>query len=437
MHEQEDMGVGPGGADDRGPRGHRELPHYRSREKREAEPRRVREPVHNRPRRQAPVVVTTHHRRRRRTGLVLAFVAIFLVAGVAAAWATLVPVGVTVDGHALRVQPRSTVGELVGTGAVVPQPGVLHALDGSVLASAPGPAGVVLVNGRTAPADQRVRAGDRIATKRGPEATETVMARQVPTPFRTVVKGFGEREKVVTVGEPGVALEWFGRYSGEVVRSEVLIEPVNQVVERSGGDRTTKLVALTFDDGPWGPKDQTERILDILDEYDIKATFFMLGNRVKVNGDIAAEVEAHGHLLGNHSFSHPDLTGESAAEIRKQVRRTTTLIENATGERPRWFRAPGGAVDAQVRSIVEAEGMTIAHWTIGTGDWKNLGSQRIVDIVDRKVKPGAIVLLHDGGGTREDTIEALPGIIERLRDKGYRFVTLEELPCVPGAGERY
>lgn len=431
------MGVGPTGTGGLGPRERREPPHYRSRQKPSAQPSRSREPIHNRPGRQTPVVLTAHRRRRNRTSLVAALVALFLVAGVAAAWATLVPVGVTVEGVAVRVQPRTTVGDLITSGVLVPQPGVLHALDGSVLASAPGPAGVVLVNGHIASGDRRIRAGDHISTRRGPDATETIMARQVPAPFRTVVKGFGEREKVDTDGEQGVALEWFGQYSGEVIRSEILIKPVNRVVRRSGGDGTPRVVALTFDDGPWGPGDQTERILDILDEYGIKATFFMLGSRVKVDGDVAAEVAKRGHLLGNHSFSHPDLTDESAAEIGRQVRRTSTLIENATGQRPRWFRAPGGAVDPQVRSIVEAEGMTIAHWTIGTGDWKNLGSQRIVDIVDRKVKPGAVVLLHDGGGKREDTIEALPKIIERLRDKGYRFVTLDELSYVPGAGERY
>ncbi len=355
-------------------------------------------------------------------------------AGAAIAWGKVVPVPVKIDGNSVRLPAGATLQQVRNLGLVDPPSGVVHAIDGSVLETATGPAGIVAVNGVPVEPQTRLRWGDELTTARGAEATEAVLERKVAISFKTIKRGFGDQERVTRKGKKGVALERYGELSGMVVSSEVVRKPVNRIVQLTGqgvAKPGEKVVALTFDDGPW--KDQTLRMLDILDRYGIKATFFMLGSRVRVDGKTAAEVARRGHLLGNHSYSHPILTGKPSGVVISEIERTNAQIRKATGKTPHWFRAPGGAVDASVRSIVEARGMRVAHWTNGTGDWKNLGAARVVKYATQ-VRPGGVILVHDGGGTRDQTIQALPQIIETLQAKGYRFVTLDQLASVPGAG---
>lgn len=304
-----------------------------------------------------------------------------------------------------------------------------------MLTDAPGLEGTVVVNGSIATTQTPLHRKDTIVTVQGPEATEEILERTVKTPYKTVKRGSGDKKKTVRKGKKGVKLERYGAHSGTVVSTKVISKPVNKIVQYTPtvAEEGEKVIALTFDDGPWG--DQTIRLLDVLDRYDVKATFFMVGNRVRADPNTAAEVARRGHLLGNHSYSHPNLATASDSVVRSQIQRTNAEIEKATGKTPHWFRAPGGAVDAEVRAIVSANGMRIAHWTTGTGDWKKLGPDRIVRVVNDKAKPGAVILMHDGGGDRSETIAALPRVIQNLRDKGYRFVTLDQLPSVPGAGD--
>ncbi len=374
---------------------------------------------------------TTH--RGAATALVAVVTLLLLGAGAVIAVAAFAPVPVTVEGNAVRLPAGSTVARAVELGVARPQPGVVHAVDGSVIATATGAPGAVLVNGSAAALTTRLHWRDKLATVAGAPTTETVLERNVEVPYKTVKQGFGEKKRVVRKGKNGLKVEQYGALSGMVVSAKTVRKPVNKLVELTGGSAKSgeKVVALTFDDGPWNS--QTTCVLDILDRYGIKATFFMLGTRVTADPKTAAKVAKRGHVLGNHSFSHPDLTKQSASAVRSQVQKTSAAIKKATGQSPKWFRAPGGAMDSTARGIVEANGMQVAHWTVGTGDWKNLGSARVVKYA-LTVKPGGVILMHDGGGDRDQTIEALPQVIEKLRDRGYRFVTLDQLPSVPGNG---
>lgn len=184
------------------------------------------------------------------------------------------------------------------------------------------------------------------------------------------------------------------------------------------GPRGRKRVALTFDDGP---SDYTPRILRILERKKARATFFVLGQQVGAYPSYARAVVRKGHELANHSYSHDLLPGES------DMRRTSRRIRSATGFRPCLFRPPYGAVNGSLLSSARKERMKVVNWDVDTNDWKVPGVSAIVAEIVNRTRPGSIVLMHDGGGSREGTVDALGPAISALRDRGFRFVTVTQL----------
>jgi len=203
------------------------------------------------------------------------------------------------------------------------------------------------------------------------------------------------------------------------------LRPV-QVVGCTGGDgglvtngpRGSKRVALTFDDGP---SDYTPDVLKILRERHVKATFFELGQQVASYPSYSRRVLAEGHEIGNHSYDHPQFPSAS------NIRRSTRIIERVTGFRPCLFRPPYGAINGALERTVRGEHMKSVNWDVDTTDWKLPGSASIRSTILNRVRPGSIVLMHDGGGPRSETVDALAGAIYGLRARGYRFVTVSEL----------
>lgn len=187
-----------------------------------------------------------------------------------------------------------------------------------------------------------------------------------------------------------------------------------------------KKVALTFDDGP-GPI--TSKILDVLAQYRIRATFFVLGERVKVYPEIIVRMLEEGHILGNHSWSHQDLRDLSPQEILKEeLFPTSSIIQDLTGFFPLLLRPPYGAINHEAIDFLGALGWKIINWSLDTFDWdgEQNSQEELVEKVIAYHHPGAIILFHDGG-EREGTLEALPQIIEFLGEKGYTFTTIDEL----------
>lgn len=189
-----------------------------------------------------------------------------------------------------------------------------------------------------------------------------------------------------------------------------------------------KRIALTFDDGPDG--EFTPAILDILEEKNIKATFFLLGENVVQHQEVTLRIHQEGHLIGNHSWSHPDFRDLEGEEIiDREIEPTAEAISRITGENPAFIRPPYGTIEDKVIKKLGKQGYKIVNWSVDTFDWDvNLNSPD--DIVQRVLKyahPGDIILLHSGGGDRENTVEALPYIINSLQGKGFRFVTVKEL----------
>jgi peptidoglycan/xylan/chitin deacetylase (PgdA/CDA1 family) len=186
------------------------------------------------------------------------------------------------------------------------------------------------------------------------------------------------------------------------------------------GPRDEKLVALTFDDGP-GPS--TPEILDILEEKRADGTFFMLGQAVEADPELAREVTLGGNEVANHSMKH------DAFPTGSDLKQTNDVIEQAAGMRPCSFRPPYGDVDAPLTSRAAGEDMNTVLWDVDTEDWTDWSSvDSVVEGTRANAQPGSIILMHDGGDARRDkTIEALPRIIDELRAEGYSFVTVSEL----------
>ncbi|MEU9445876.1 polysaccharide deacetylase family protein [Streptomyces sp. NPDC048304] len=178
-------------------------------------------------------------------------------------------------------------------------------------------------------------------------------------------------------------------------------------------------MTLTFDDGP--DPEYTPHVLDILAEYDVRAMFFLCGQCVAGNRELVARMADDGHVVGNHTWTHPLLTALSRRRIRDEMKRTSDVIEDAYGERPQWFRAPYGAWNRTVFRLGAEMGMEPLAWTVDTTDWMLPGVRTIVHRVERDAAPGAVVLSHDAGGDRSQTVRALRAWLPHLLDSGYRM----------------
>ncbi len=189
------------------------------------------------------------------------------------------------------------------------------------------------------------------------------------------------------------------------------------------GPAWTGSIALTFDDGPHPT--YTPRLLEILKAEGVPATFFLLGDRVRLYPEVAARIAAQGFEIGNHSFTHADATTQTSEEIRAEVERTQTLIHEATGRRPRLYRPPYGKHNDALFAVLHEEPMTVVNWSVDPRDWqRGETSDSIRDHILGGAHPGAIVLLHD---IHKRSVEAVPEIIAGLRERGFTFVTAGEL----------
>ncbi|MGY1495973.1 polysaccharide deacetylase family protein [Streptomyces sp. QTS52] len=196
-------------------------------------------------------------------------------------------------------------------------------------------------------------------------------------------------------------------------RTLVRHEPLLRV---SGRGRT---MVLTFDDGP-DPR-YTPDILRTLREHDVRAMFFVCGEMAVDNKDLLAEMTDDGHVVGNHTWSHPLLTRLTRSEIRSQMERTSEVVEDACGEPPVWFRAPYGAWNRTAFQLGAELGMEPLAWTVDTLDWMTPGARTIADRVERGAAPGVVVLSHDAGGDRSQSVRALRDYLPELLDSGYHI----------------
>ncbi|MCM3654558.1 polysaccharide deacetylase family protein [Metabacillus litoralis] len=199
------------------------------------------------------------------------------------------------------------------------------------------------------------------------------------------------------------------------------------------GPSTAKKIALTFDDGP-DPR-FTGQVLDVLKQYNVPATFFLMGSRANAYPDIVKRINKEGHIIGNHSYWHPNLVEEAdIGTLEREISQTEETLNKIIGYRPKLFRPPYGFLyEALVEYLAKKE-FNVILWTVDSLDWQEDPPEKIANKVIKETHPGAIILMHDGGewdADRTNTIESLRQIIPELQKEGYEFVTVPQLVNIP------
>ncbi|WP_019123232.1 polysaccharide deacetylase family protein [Brevibacillus massiliensis] len=202
------------------------------------------------------------------------------------------------------------------------------------------------------------------------------------------------------------------------------------------GPRTEKKVALTFDDGP--DAFYTRKILGILQENGIHATFFIVGRQAKKHPEVVKEIARAGHVLGNHTWGHHNLAKMPEQDVQTEIAKTDEILYSLLGYHPALLRPPFGSTTAEVVAEAAAMQYKVVNWSVDTRDWAGTPTIEILEKVQQQVKPGAIILQHCAGGRQNDlsnTLAALPLIIAMLKAQGYTFVTVPELLNISGQNE--
>ena len=205
----------------------------------------------------------------------------------------------------------------------------------------------------------------------------------------------------------------------DVVQSSYLLDKDAELYKAYYEKKNQKVVALTFDDGP-NPA-TTNQALDTLSKYGIKATFFVLGKNVSGNEGILKRMKADGHVIGNHSWSHPVLSKLSLDEAKKQITDTEDALTKVLGSSSKLMRPPYGAITDDIRNSLD---LSFIMWDVDSLDWKSKNEAAILTEIQRQVRNGSIILMHD---IHAETVNALPKIIDYLKEQGYHFVTVPEM----------
>ena len=205
----------------------------------------------------------------------------------------------------------------------------------------------------------------------------------------------------------------------EVIQSSYLLDKDAELYKAYYEKKNRKVVALTFDDGP-NPA-TTNQALDTLSKYGIKATFFVLGKNVSGNEEILKRMKSDGHVIGNHSWSHPVLSKLSLDEAKKQITDTEDALTKVLGSSSKLMRPPYGAITDDIRNSLD---LSFIMWDVDSLDWKSKNEASILTEIQREVKNGSIILMHD---IHAETVNALPKVIDYLKEQGYEFVTVPEM----------
>ncbi len=380
-------------------------------------------------------------RRKKSKALLIVVIAIIVAVAGAGAYLFLNPpfFKVTVNGTEQTVESGATVQKLVDDGVVSPLAGNLLAVDGSIAQQGGGTAYTATVNGSEAEGATRLRSGDAVQVDNGAdveeeytETTETVAHGTSGTDYSTLSSYYNGSIHVMSSGQDGEKTVKTGKVSGKTVE-EVTKAPVDagysSYTVNTNGE---KVIALTFDDGPWPTT--TSEILDILKENGAHATFFQIGNQIANMPDIEKRIVEEGNQVGTHTWDHASGSGQgvnltymSAEEQREEITKGFNAIESVLGSSvTHIMRAPGGnyygSLVTNLSDLISAE----IGWDLDTEDWSRPGAEAIANVI-LSVKPGQVILMHDGGGDRTQTVEALRSALPQLIAQGYKCVTIDEL----------
>jgi peptidoglycan-N-acetylglucosamine deacetylase len=221
-------------------------------------------------------------------------------------------------------------------------------------------------------------------------------------------------------GAAGLAAAGVASYGAIAPESELFGKTLHRLAD-------PKQLALSYDDGPNDP--HTLNLLDVLAKHQVKATFFLIGKHVAAKPDIARRIAAAGHVIGNHTYTHPNLLFCSPQNIRSELSHCEKALSDAVGDHSRLFRPPFGARRPAVLSTARAMGLTPVMWTVTCYDWNPTTADRVARHAARQISGADIILLHDGGhkamgADRAHTVAATDGMISRYKSEGYSFVSL-------------
>jgi peptidoglycan/xylan/chitin deacetylase (PgdA/CDA1 family) len=319
-------------------------------------------------------------------------------------------IGVTV------VSDAPVVADALRAAGIVPRDGALvSAGTGRVIDAHANPA-TIRLDGGPVGSRARLRPGGEVRVENGASSVEPVDVRtQAALPT-----GLPDVENTVwQPGTPGLDEITTGRRSGEVVARRTLV-PAGHAVPNPG-----MVVALTFDDGP--SPDWTPQVLDVLRRFGIKSTFCTVGYNQRRHPELVRLVVAEGHTLCNHTAHHAMLDRLPLEQVTAEITDNAADLRAITGQDAQFFRAPGGRLTPQVIDVAHRHGERVLGWNVDPRDYERPPPEVIRDRILSTVKPGAVVILHDGGGVRANTVAMLPDLILRLIAAGYSIV-----PTVPG-----
>ena len=383
-----------------------------------------------------PSAHVTSARRRKSSRGALVFTVVALAALVAVVGGGVLlwlnrTVNVKVNGSLVSVRAEATLADIAEAEEITTAPGDLVSVGGNVLAEGKGAPFSATVNGKELDAEQldafRAKGNEEITFGDGADLTEPSHEEE-----RTIAPKMEPYEKIGAVtfvaqwGKEGKGVYTVGDTSGEAVLKEE-VEPAQNAVIQSVNptpDDGSKVIALTFDDGP---SSYTQRYLDILSKYNAKATFFCLGSQIKGNADLVKAIEAQGSQVASHTQNHEQLTTLDAKGLQSEITKTFSAISDAGAPATTVLRPPYGDFN---NDTWLASGGTLSAsviWNLDSEDWELPGADAIVANCTNGAYSGAIILMHDGGGNRDQDLKALPRILQKLTDEGYRFVTLNEL----------
>lgn len=211
-------------------------------------------------------------------------------------------------------------------------------------------------------------------------------------------------------------------YAGPLHQDATTVLAAKRILPVYSVERDDRVISISFD-ASWGG-DQTMRILDLLDEYNAKATFFLVGIWVDKYPELVKEIHDRGHEIGNHSSKHPHMTKISESRMRQELSDMAEKLEAITGEKPTLFRPPYGDYNNTVVSVARSEGYEVVQWSIDSLDWKNKGAADLIRRATTNVAPGDIVLFHNDS---KYILDALPTILKTYHQQGFTLIPVGEL----------
>ncbi|MBI4743904.1 MAG: polysaccharide deacetylase family protein [Actinobacteria bacterium] len=320
-----------------------------------------------------------------------------------------IPNGITIKNLAEQINFNLSRGDLLDT-------------EGNLVKKRRGFAPKIIVNGEPASFKSKVYLGDEVFLKKGNPKIEEIIKQEGVVSKEINVSGRGAFLVFTSSGEDGKKLIFRGKESLKIVEEKTIKQSTTAFVKRT--DSRENGVALTFDDGPGR---YTIEVVSILKQYNVPATFFVIGKAVRRHQDIARQIVSLGFTIGNHTYSHAKLTETDALSIIDELEKTEDIVIRATGIKPKWFRPPELQINSDVVKISSALNYQIVLAAVDPSDYKKTTPSAIVNRIIKNVRPGAVIVLHDGGGNQKSTVSALPLIINSLRSRGFQFVSLDQL----------